>query len=101
MRHNKDISTLEILEQYPYSAYFQSIEELDLEHVSKLFEKDYGIRIESLDKDYIHVYNNYIIVLTSYENGITMLVFSKKENVSDEVIQFRRKMFDDFLESLN
>lgn len=100
MKYNKSISTFEIMEKYPCGSMFIPIDELSLECINKALQKDYNTTIETLDVDYVHVYKNRIIVLTKSNNEISILVFTEKEKVSDEVIQARRKLFFELFEEL-
>lgn len=101
MKHNKNISTLEILQEYPCSGTFIGIDNLNLEGINEALENDSGFRLKTLDADYVHIYNNCIVILVKLFDTTNMFVFTQEENVSNEVIQARRKLFFDSISPIN
>lgn len=92
MRYNKSISTLEILEKYPFNAYYMGIDSLSLENINKKLV-NHGFTIETLDADYVHVYDNYVIILVKFNSEIHIFAFTENDHASDEEIQRRRDFF--------
>jgi hypothetical protein len=100
MKYNKNISQLEIMEKYPYNATFIGVNEFNLESINEALELDSGFRLKTLDANYVHIYKNYLIILTKLYDDIALYAFSIKENIPEEVIQERRKLFFESLEPL-